>query len=275
MTASVAKPSTLPDGTAELVRTWEPTGPARAELVIVHGLGEHSGRHELLGSTAAGQGLRVRSFDLIGHGASGGRRGHVDDWLRFLDQVEAHVAEARASGLPVVLYGHSLGGLIALDYALSERPRPDLLVLSAPALFGGAAWQRAVAPIASRLAPAMTMPTGIKGDQLSRDPAVGEAYFGDPLVLTKATTSLGAQIFSAMERVLTALPSLAVPTLLVHGGADTVVPPTATLALGDIDCVERRLYPTLRHECHNEPEGPQVVGEILEWVTARLDTPAG
>lgn len=272
MTASVAKPATLPDGTAELVRSWEPEGEPWGHLVIVHGLGEHSGRHEFLGETASAEGLQVVAFDLIGHGASGGRRGHIDDWTRFLDQVEMHVGEAMSSGQPVALYGHSMGGLVALDYALSERPRPHVLVLSAPALYGGAAWQRAVAPLAARMAPSLTLPTAITGEQLSRDPSVGEAYFADPLVLTKATTSLGARLFSSMERVLEAVPGLDIPTLVVHGGADTVVPPQSSLPLAELDVVERRLYPRLRHELHNEPEGPQVVGEIVGWIRGRLTT---
>jgi acylglycerol lipase len=275
VTTSSARPSTLPDGTPELVRTWPAAGEPWAVLVIVHGLGEHSGRYERVAGPASAAGIEVRSFDLIGHGSTGGRRAHIDDWARFLDQVQVHVEEAKTSGLPVVLYGHSLGGLIALEYTLSERPRPDLLVLSAPALDGGAAWQRMLAPALARLAPTLPVPNAITGEQLSRDPAVGEAYFGDPLVLVKATANLGAELFAAMDRTRGAIASLAVPTMVIHGGADVLVTPEASLPLTGHPMVARHIYPKLRHECHNEPEGPQVVAEVIDWIDGRVRGTAG
>jgi alpha-beta hydrolase superfamily lysophospholipase len=275
VTTSSARPSTLPDGTGELVRTWPAAGEPWAVLVVVHGLGEHSGRYEPVAGPASAAGIEVLSFDLIGHGSTGGRRADIDDWSRFLDQVQVHVEEARKSGLPVVLYGHSLGGLIALEYTLSERPRPDLLVLSAPALKGGSVWQRTVAPVLGRLAPTLAIPNAITGEQLSRDPAVGDAYFGDPLVLTKATTRFGAGLFEAMDRTRAAIATLDVPTLVIHGGSDVLVQPDASLPLSGHPMVERRLYPKLRHECHNEPERSQVVGEVIEWIEGRLRGTAG
>lgn len=270
MIESVPVTRTTAGGVEELDRTWRPAGEPWAEVVVVHGLGEHSGRYEHVGSQMAEAGLAVRSFDLVGQGATGGRRADVEDWAIFLDQVEAHVSAALATGRPVVLYGHSMGGLIALEYALSERPQPALAVLSAPALFGGAAWQRALAPIVGRFAPTLAIPNKISGEQLSRDPAVGAAYFADPLVQTKSTGRLGAGIFAAMERCRGALERLRVPTLVVHGGVDTVVPPTASLPLAGLALVERRLYPKLRHETHNEPEGPEVLAETIGWIRARL-----
>lgn len=267
---SVPVTATTAGGVEELGRVWRPPGEPWAEVVLVHGLGEHSGRYEHVGGQMAEAGLAVTSFDLVGQGATGGRRADVEDWAVFLDQVESHVSAALASGRPVVLYGHSMGGLISLEYALSERPQPTLLVLSAPALFGGAAWQRALAPIVGRLVPTLSIPNKISGEQLSHDPAVGIAYFADPLVQTKSTGRLGAGIFSAMERCRGSLERLRVPTLVVHGGADTVVPPTASLPLAGLAGVERRLYPKLRHETHNEPEGPEVLAETIGWIRARL-----
>jgi alpha-beta hydrolase superfamily lysophospholipase len=131
--------------------------------------------------------------------------GFVPDWALFLDQAGELIDEARRSGEPVVLLGHSLGGLIALDYSLSDRRRPDLLVLSAPAIGGGAGWQRLVAPFTARVAPKLRLPTAVKAEQLSRDPAVGEAYLADPLVQTAASTKLGAEAFEAQDRVVEAL----------------------------------------------------------------------
>ncbi|MGH8949284.1 MAG: serine aminopeptidase domain-containing protein, partial [Acidimicrobiia bacterium] len=155
-------------------------------------------------------------------------------------------------------------------YALTGRPAPDLLVLSAPALGGGATWQRAVAGLASRLAPTVAIPNSLKGEQLSRDPAVGEAYFSDPLVFPKATTRLGASLFEAMDELNDSLPDLTIPALVLHGSADTIVPPQSTAALGELPNVERRLLPGLRHEILNEPEGPELVQEITAWIDSRI-----
>lgn len=269
--SSRAEPRPHPVVGSQLVRRWQPDDTVRAEVVLVHGIGEHCGRYERTGSLLAEAGLAVTAVDLVGFGATGGPRGFVPDWTLFLDQVGALVDEARQSGKPVVLLGHSLGGLIALEYALSERRQPDLLVLSAPAIAGGAGWQRLVAPFSARVAPKLRLPTAVKAEQLSRDPAVGEAYFADPLVQTAATTKLGAEAFEAQERVTEAMPRLSIPTLVIHGGADTLVPPTASVEIGELPGVERRLYPTLRHELFNEPEGPEVVSAVIDWIDAHLN----
>ncbi len=270
MIESTAYPRPHPKVGSQLVRVWEPAGDPIAEMVLVHGLAEHSGRYERPAGLFAGAGIRVTAPDLVGFGATGGKRGDVTDWAVYLDQVQALVEEGRETGRPVVLFGHSMGGLIALEYALSERPEPDLLVLSSPGLAGGAGWQRKLAPVLARIAPGISLPNPVKGEQLSRDPAVGEAYFSDPLVHTSSTIRLGAELFAAMDRVNAAVGRLEVPTLVTHGGVDSIVPPTCTVELGALPGVERRLFPQLRHETLNEPEGPEVAGEIIDWIRAHL-----
>lgn len=266
MIVNVAHPEPSPDGGAQLVREWDPVGTVRGDIVLVHGIGEHSGRYARPGSLLAEGGYRVRGYDLLGFGASSGGRGDIAKWSLFLDQVEGHIKAARTPGRPLVLMGHSMGGLIALDYALSERPRPDLLVLSAPAIGGGKPWQKSLAPFLGRTFPTLSLPTRVRGDQLSRDPAVGEAYFADPQVLTKATMRLGAGLFSAQDRVVAALGSLTVPTLVIHGGIDTLVPTESSAMLASLPTVERRVFGDLRHETFNEPEGPSVIAEVIDWI---------
>lgn len=270
MITSRATPVSHPAVGTQLVRVWDPEEEPNVELVLVHGLGEHSGRYERTGGLLAGAGIRVTAPDLVGFGATGGRRGDISDWATYLDQVQGHVEDALARHRPVVLLGHSMGGLIAAEYVLSERPGPNLLVLSAPGLMGGAPWQHRLAPVLARLAPTLSIPNGIKGAELSRDPEVGEAYFADPLVHTSSTARLGAQLFEAMERTRSALVGVPIPTLVIHGGADPIVPPLATVELDVLPKVERRLYPTLRHELFNEPEGPELVGEVVEWINGQL-----
>ena len=268
MIVSVAHPEPSPDGGAQLIRHWDPPGLIKADIVLVHGLGEHSGRYARTGSLLAEAGYRVRSFDLLGFGASSGERADITHWSIFLDQVESNLKAMRTEDRPLVLMGHSMGGLIALDYALAERPPPDLLILSAPALGGGKRWQRSLAPHLARLFPTLLLPSRITGDQLSRDPRVGEAYFADPLVLTKASVRLGASLFACQDRLGGALDSLTIPTLVIHGGQDNLVPTPSSKALTSVDGVVRRVFPDLRHETMNEPEGPEVVAELIDWIEA-------
>lgn len=259
-----------PEIGTELVRDWAPEGEPLAYIVLVHGLGEHSGRYERTGTLLAEAGLHVRGFDLIGSGGSGGRRWHIEEWDRYHAQIEAHLTWARGQGKPVVLMGHSLGGAIALGYLLSERPSPDLAVLSAPALAGGDGWQKKVVPLLGRVLPTLALPNPVKGEHLSRDPAVAEAYFADPLVTTKATLGFGAKALAEIERLNRELGRLDIPCLVIHGGDDVLIPTWCSEPLGELGCVERKVYEGLRHETMNEPEGPEVVADIVSWIESKV-----
>ena len=209
----------------ELVRDWAPQTAPKGHIVLVHGIAEHSGRYERTGSLLSDSGFFVRSFDLIGFGGTGGERADIDDWSRYHDQIQGHMVWSREQGGPLVLMGHSMGGNLAMGYALTGHPAPDLLVLTAPAMGGGAGWQRALAGVGSKVAPTVAIANSLKGEQLSRDPAVGEAYFSDPLVYQKTTLRLGAALFESMDQLNESFRDLAIPTLVLQGGADIIVPP--------------------------------------------------
>lgn len=267
---STARPVDHEDIGTELVRDWEPSGSPKALVILVHGIAEHSGRYERTGSLMSDAGFHVRSFDLIGHGASGGDRVDIDDWRRFHDQIDQHMSWAREQGPPVVLMGHSMGGNLALGHVIAGHTAPDVLVVSAPMLSGGAAWQRVAAAIGSKVLPRTSMPQKIEGSALSRDPEVGETYLSDPLVHTSVTFRFGSAMLQAMEDVRAGAHLVHVPTLVLHGGADRVVSPESTAPLGELPGFERRLYPQLRHEILNEPEGPEVVADIIDWLSKRI-----
>lgn len=259
---------TARDGTQIALRRW-PVEEPRAAILLVHGLGEHGGRYAHVAGYFNRRGYDVTAFDLRGHGLSGGHRGYVERWSDYLDDLEDRLAEVRSIGVPVVLYGHSLGGLIVCSYAESSRPQPDLLVASAPGL------QDRLSPILhilpkllGPLLPKLAVATGITGDQLSRDAAVGEAYFADPLVLTKATLSLAVQALGAQKDTIGRLAEISVPTLTIQGSEDALVPPSASALLEPR--AKRILYEGLRHECHNEPEQEEVLNDVATWIEERL-----
>jgi acylglycerol lipase len=270
------------DGTALRIRHW-PVGSGEpwASMLLVHGLAEHSGRYEHVGAQLAAAGIDTYAFDLRGFGASGGPRASVERWSQLHDDLEERLAAIRsiAPDRPLVLYGHSLGGLIALGYVLDGRARPDLLVLSAPAIGATVpAWQRALVGSLRRVAPGMLLSNRLKGDVLARDPAVAVMYFADPLNQHKSTVRFAHAAFAEQRRVASALDRLSIQTLVVHGGADRLVPTETSQVLEGRLGVVRRVYPELRHETHNEPEGPQVVSDIIGWVrerASRMHAPAG
>ena len=260
------------DGTDRLVRTWTAADPW-AEMLLIHGVAEHSGRYERTGGLFAAAGINVTAFDLRGHGGSGGRRADIERWTDFLDDIEAMLVTVRSAsqGRPVVLLAHSMGGLLGAEYVLSDRPQPDLVVLAAPALDDGLPrWQHAIAPIAARLVPRLALRNAWGPEALSRDPEVGRLAREDPGCPQKATIRLGAAGFAAQKRVRSRLNGLRVPTLVLHGGDDPLVPPRVSEPFEGIPGVTRRLYPGLRHETFNEPEGPQVCADVIDWIRGAI-----
>lgn len=257
----------------QLRRRWR-AGEPRAALLLVHGIAEHSGRYEHVGELLSERGVDVLSFDLRGHGESGGRRGHLASFDELLDDVEELLEERRSVGggdLPVVLMGHSLGGLICSAYAVSDRPQPDLLILSAPALSAEVpGWQKTMASVLSSWLPLLPMKTDFDGGLLSRDLDVGERYRDDPLRVKTTTVRMGNEIFKAMKRTADSLEKVRVPTYVLHGSDDKLVRPLASAPLESNPNVTRIIHEGLRHECLNEPEKEEVLASILEWLDGQL-----
>ncbi len=261
-------------GRTRLQRRWEVPNP-KAAFVVVHGIGEHSGRYRHVGDHLAGAGFDVLAFDNRGFGQSAGRRAHVDAFDDYLDDVEDTLAAQRELGVPVVLMGHSLGGLIAATYLTSDRPQPDLAVLSAPALVADVPrWQRVLAPLLARIRPTLFIKSTIDAELLSRDDDVQRAYVEDPLVIAGATAGLGNAIFTTMESTAAALDRVTIPVYVLHGDEDRLVPLVASDGLASLPSAERRIWRGLRHECLNEPEQGEVLAALVEWVDDRLSTMA-
>jgi alpha-beta hydrolase superfamily lysophospholipase len=262
------------DGLKQLRRHWAAEQPIAAVLLI-HGIGEHSGRYEHVGQALAMAGFDTLSFDNRGFGQSGGRPAYVQSFDEYVRDVEDLLTQRRTLGVPVVLMGHSLGGLIATSYLVSDRPQPDLAVLSAPAL--GATvplWQRLAVPVLSRVAPKLHVKAAFDGSVLSRDPAVQEAYNNDPLRVNGSTTLLGRHIIAEMKATSALLHRIQVPLYVLHGSDDELIPPSASEAIGQLSNSTRKLWPGLRHETLNEPEQDQVIAGITEWLENQLATGA-
>lgn len=272
--------ATTRDGLTLRTRHWPPRGEPWASLLLVHGLSEHSGRYERLGGWLAASGIDVHAYDQRSWGGSGGGRGDVTRWDDFLDDLRERLAATRAmtpDGRPVVVYGHSMGGLIATGYVVSGRPLPDLLVLSAPGVESnhGRAL-RTLAAVLARVAPTLRPPIVHQGSLLSRDPAVGAAFRVDPLAVHDPTARLGATGFAAqratrdrLDRMRADGEPFPVPALVLHGADDRIVPAASSERYVAFPGITRRVYPGLRHELHNEPEGEAIIGDVVAWIRAQ------
>jgi acylglycerol lipase len=265
------------DGLQLRTLRWPAVGVARAHLLLIHGIAEHAGRHGHVASRFANAGIETHSYDLRGFGASAGPRAYVDRWSQHHDDLEDQLAASRAEagGLPVVLYGHSMGGLIALGYVLAVPPRPvpDLLVLSAPAIASVGGWRRPLAAVLGRALPRLEIANRLPAGGLSRDPQVEVAYRSDPLSVHRTTTRLGMELFREQSRVQSRLRqsgALPIRSYVLQGSADPIVPVSSSALLEGFGNVTRRVYPGLRHELHNEPEGDAVIGDTLAWIESAL-----
>lgn len=262
------------DGTYLLTRHWPvASGEPWATMLLVHGLAEHSGRYEHVGVQLADAGIDAHAYDQRGFGASGGPRASVDRWSQLHDDLEERLVALRsiAPTRPLVLYGHSLGGLVSLGYVLDGRARPDLLVLSAPAI--GASiplWQRTLVGTLRRVAPGLLLSNRLDTNVLSSDQEVRARYLADPLNQHKSTVRFAHAAFGEQRRVARALDRLSMPTLVVHGALDRLVPTHTSAVLEGRTGVTRRVYPDTRHELHNEPVARQEVDDIVAWVRDRV-----
>lgn len=254
---------------------WMPEQGPTGVLLICHGLGEHSGRYGNVVDAVTPDGWAVYGLDHRGHGRSGGRRTHLDsyaDWLADLDTFRRTVV-ARHPGLPVFLLGHSMGGQIALAYALDHQSDLKGLVLSAPALASNAV-PRAAVPVLtmlSKVAPTLR-PAGIDGTKISKDPAVVAAYQADPLVYQgNPTLGLSARLFVQFDVLAERARGLTLPLLLQHGTLDVLTDPAGTRRLdaasGSPDQTVH-WYEGLWHEIYNEPEREAPLTDLREWLAA-------
>ncbi len=260
-------------------QTWSPEERAGtgASVVFVHGIGDHGGRHQHLVEALVSAGHTVVAPDMPGHGRSPGPRGHIDSWDEFREDLDAAVERAASGrrGAGVFAIGHSLGGLIVLEYALRRPERLRGVVAMSPALSldGIPRWQVAASRVLNRIVPRLSMKVGLDSGGISRDPSVKEADDADPLVHSLASVRLGVEVQKALEWTLSHASELRVPLLVVHGTADTVVPPAASLAFYERTTLADRTrieYEGGYHELDNDYARDKALSDINAWIAARM-----
>ncbi|MFG3200066.1 MULTISPECIES: alpha/beta hydrolase [unclassified Streptomyces] len=246
------------------VRAWPHPAP-RYLALLVHGYGEHAGRYDEVAGVLTGHGAAVYAPDHVGHGRSAGERVLIEDFEDVVTDVRtaADLARAEHPRLPLVMVGHSMGGLIAARYAQRYGPELSALVLSGPVI---GEWA-----LPGRLLALDEIPdTPISPAALSRDPAVGAAYLADPLVWhgpMKRPTLL------AFERGLAAVAgggdTGTLPLLWLHGDDDRLVPlPGSRIGVERLGAgrATERIFAGARHEVFNETDRAKVFEELTGFL---------
>jgi alpha-beta hydrolase superfamily lysophospholipase len=261
-------------------RVWCAERP-RALIGVVHGLGEHSGRYAALAADLVQARCSVVALDLPGHGEAPGPRGDVPSWLQLREQVVPALFTAlrglpgQPVTLPPVLFGHSMGAVLALDYALAHPKTLVAVIASAPALRGTMPpwWRLALANAARVTAPGTGFAHGLDESGMSRDPEVLALRKSDPLVHDRISPRLYFALNEARQRVLREARRLQVPALLLQGMGDRVVEPRGTLEFSGAaphGVVRLLTYPGVYHEVFNDPARGQAVKDLAGWLDAVL-----
>ncbi len=258
-------------------RAWLPEHDPRALVVISHGLGEHCGRYDGLAGRLVDAGYAAYAIDHRAHGRSGGAaRANIGRFEFLVSDLGTFIGRAQREhpGVPTILVGHSMGGLVALDCALRNPRVLQALVLSAPALAAEAVptFKLLLAKLMSRIAPNAGALV-LEAASVSRDAAVVRAYQQDPLVFHGSIPSRTVvELLAAMESTASRANSLKLPVLVQHGTADRLVPLAVVqpvyARLGEPKQRTLRIYEGLYHEVYNEPERDRVIADLLSWLEA-------
>lgn len=267
--------------------------PPRAVVLIVHGLGEHASRYEHVARQLLDWGFAVRAYDQRGHGESGGARGGLSSEALLLEDLAEVVDDTRqralslprsegASGvekqLPLILLGHSLGGLVVGRFvSLGMRP-VDGLVMSSPALDPGLnAIQKLLLAVLPAIAPNLRINNGLNPDYISHDVQVVRKYLADPLVHAKISARLAKFIASAGPATVAAADKWETPTLLMYAGADKLVNPAGSRAFAEAAAggpgakvLTVKCFDELYHEIFNEPDAAPVFATLKAWLNSRF-----
>ena len=255
---------------------WKPDTDARAVILIAHGAAEHSGRYQRFAQHFVGLGYAVAALDHYGHGQSDGERCCIKAFTDYTDSLEIFRQQVASdlAGLPVVLLGHSLGGLISASFLLQNQHAFVGCILSGPAIktdLQPPLLQILLIKFFSLVAPNMGV-LQLDASGVSRDPAEVEKYVNDPLNYGgKLSARLVAELFTTMDTVRTRAAEIQLPMLILHGEADSMASAEGSRFLNEhISSSDKtlKIYPDLYHEIFNEPERLQVFADIGRWLDA-------
>ena len=250
----------------------------RVVIFLVHGMGEHARRYTHVAEYFKNANIAMVAIDLRGHGSSQGKRGHMPSFEHMMSDLKLALAEIVSAykGVPVVLYGHSMGGNLILNYLLRGTQGIIGAIVTGPYLrlgFEPPKWKVLLAKLSANIYPALSQPTGLEKIALARSPQVIQEYENDPLVHDKITASFFINIHQAGIDAIARSTELAIPILLMHGVKDRLTSPDGSKEFYSNagPYVRFHLLEELYHEIHNEPENNDVFQTQLLWIEELLE----
>jgi alpha-beta hydrolase superfamily lysophospholipase len=266
-------------GNVLFYRAYEPDSKPFAVIIMIHGLSDHSGRYEHWAALFVQKGLAFASIDLTGHGYSEGKRGHAS-FARLYDDISSLMSEAENSfpGIPKILYGHSLGGNLVLNYYIEKKPVITGIIISSPWLKLSSPpyiFKLVVAKLIKYVFPSFTVNDGLIPQKISRDPEVVRKYINDKLVHGKISLRLFFDTSLHGKKVISKSYQFNQPVLLMHGTSDDI-----TSCKGSSIFVRNTgIYTTFKkwdgcfHELHNEPNKLEIFEYIIGWLKTNFKFP--
>lgn len=261
-------------GASLYCQSWTPDKSPKAIIILVHGYDEHSGRYAYFAEHCVNHGFAVHTLDHWGHGKSDGVNGFVPEFSVYHDGLDALLSQVPDGqrALPLILVGHSLGGLIGASYLLKNQSQFAAAILSGPAIKATeepSSVMKGLSRFLSKAIPKMGV-LGLDANGVSRDPKVVADYLADPLVSgSKISARLAAEMMGNMETVQNQAAEITLPMLLLHGEEDRLTAPEGSVFLHDhISSKEKmlKIYPGLFHEIFNEPEKDAVLTDMTNWI---------
>ena len=255
---------------------FDTAGTPKAVILFVHGLGEHAGRYRDWAARFNETGVSLRAFDLPGHGQSEGRRGVMPPFDVLFDTIDTILKDIAIElpGVPKFIYGHSLGGGIVLDYLIRRKPSLKGAIVTSPWIklsYEPPKFKQLIASVASKIMPGLTQPSGLKTEDLSRDPKVVESYRSDPLVHGMISAGIFGSITDAAKEILSRASDITLPLLLVHGRDDKITSPAATMEVASAaPKATLKLWDGGYHELHNDLVRDDHFDFIIEWIDTLL-----
>lgn len=254
-------------------QSWHPPVPPCAILTIVHGLGGHGGLFDNIINYLLPLNYAIYTYDLRGHGRSPGQRAYIHSWDEFRGDMDSFITliKQKESNCPCFLYGHSLGGIIVLDYSLwyPEKIQAVIAVGAPLGRVGISPLKLMIGKILSRVWPRFSLNTGIQVKAGTRDERILTDYVKDPLRHTQGTARLATEMFATVEKIQSHANNLKVPLLLLHGGKDQISLPEGVrtffnnITFSDKEFLE---YPDAFHELHNELNYQEIMADLAKWL---------
>ena len=265
------------DGIKLHTQRWDGDTPPRAVVILVHGHGEHSLRYQHWAEKFVDKGIAFLSFDLRGHGLSEGKRGHAKSYDLLLNDVELMINEVEKLyvKIPKILYGHSMGGNIVLNYILRRTSNIQLVIATSPWLelsFQPTTFQMFLAKVMFHIFPAFTQESNLDVDAISHDPEEVRKYREDKLNHGKISAALFVHIHQAGLWAIENAGKLKLPTLVIHGNEDRITSYTASEKFVEktAGMAKIQIWKEGYHELHNDLEKENVFKNIVEWINESI-----